>query len=413
MTTTIGGSYPAVNSDSDATINGLTVGKGGGSLTNNTAVGANALSATNTGSGLNTAVGVSVLASNTSGQENSAFGVSSLGSNTTGSYNVGIGRSALASNTTASNNTAVGYQAGYSNTTSTDCTFLGYQAGYSGTTSMLGNTFIGSQAGRGATAGGNQNTAIGYYAGYSIGTGQYNVYIGGNNTTGGAGYASTGSNNSFIGSNSGYAMTTGSNNSIFGNYSGNQGGLDIRTASNYIVLSDGAGNPRGIFDNSGNFAVGGTGFNGRVSIFGQNADWNLNSNVAGSAGGTKLHIRFIGDSAVAGTVTSSGTTTAYNTSSDYRLKEDVQPMVNALDKVALLKPCTYKWKADGSDGQGFIAHELQAVFPDAVFGEKDGLDKDGNIQPQGVDSSFLVATLVKAIQELKAEVDSLKQQLGK
>ena len=133
-----GTTFTAVN---DASISGLTVGKGGGSLTNNTAVGANALSATNTGSGLNTAVGVSVLASNTSGQENNAFGASSLGNNTTGSQNTAIGRSALASNTTASNNTAVGYQAGY-NTTGGLCTYVGTGAGTT-TTSGSNITCIG------------------------------------------------------------------------------------------------------------------------------------------------------------------------------------------------------------------------------------------------------------------------------
>jgi hypothetical protein len=77
-----------------------------------------------------------------------------------------------------------------------------------------------------------------------------------------------------------------------------------------------------------------------------------------------------------------------------------------LAKVAQLKPVTYTWKADGSSGQGFIAHELQAIVPDAVTGEKDSVDDDGNIKPQGVDTSFLVATLTAAIQELNAKVEA-------
>ena len=102
----------------------------------------------------------------------------------------------------------------------------------------------------------------------------------------------------------------------------------------------------------------------------------------------------------------STTAVAYNTSSDYRLKEDVAPMTGALATVAQLKPVTYKWKADGSDGQGFIAHELQAVVPECVTGEKDAVDADGNPVYQGIDTSFLVATLVARIQELKAIVDA-------
>lgn len=106
-------------------------------------------------------------------------------------------------------------------------------------------------------------------------------------------------------------------------------------------------------------------------------------------------------------MTSSGTTT-FNTASDYRLKDNIAPMTGALAKVALLKPCTYTWKSDGSDGEGFIAHEIAEVVPQAVRGEKDAVDADGNPVYQGIDTSFLVATLTAAIQELKAEFDEYK-----
>jgi hypothetical protein len=116
-----------------------------------------------------------------------------------------------------------------------------------------------------------------------------------------------------------------------------------------------------------------------------------------------------------GNISVTASATAYNTSSDYRLKNTIAPMTGALEKVALLKPCTYKWNADGSDGQGFIAHELAEVCPDAVTGEKDAVNEDGSIKPQGIDTSFLVATLtaglqeaVVMIEELKAEVAALK-----
>jgi len=108
---------------------------------------------------------------------------------------------------------------------------------------------------------------------------------------------------------------------------------------------------------------------------------------------------------------SGGTAVTYNTSSDYRLKNSIAPMTGALAKVALLKPCTYKWNADGSDGQGFIAHELAEVVPDCVTGEKDAIDADGKPQYQGIDVSFLVATLTAAIQEQQAIIESLKARL--
>jgi hypothetical protein len=113
-----------------------------------------------------------------------------------------------------------------------------------------------------------------------------------------------------------------------------------------------------------------------------------------------------------GSVTTSNSTTSYNTSSDYRLKENIAPMTGALTKVAQLKPVTYKWKSTGTDGQGFIAHELQEVVPDCVHGTKDAVDENGNPKYQAVDTSFLVATLTAAIQELKAELDELKAKVG-
>jgi len=112
-----------------------------------------------------------------------------------------------------------------------------------------------------------------------------------------------------------------------------------------------------------------------------------------------------------GEIYTSGSGTTYATSSDYRLKENVAPMTGALDKVAQLKPVTYKWKVDGSDGQGFIAHELQAVIPDCVSGEKDAVDEEGKPLYQGIDTSFLVATLTAAIQEQQTIINDLKARI--
>lgn len=118
-------------------------------------------------------------------------------------------------------------------------------------------------------------------------------------------------------------------------------------------------------------------------------------------------VTFINSSnAVSGSIAQTTSAIAYLTTSDYRAKNTIAPMTGALSKVALLKPCTYKWNADGSDSQGFIAHELQEVVKECVVGEKDATNADGSPKLQGVDTSFLVATLTAAIQELKALVDA-------
>jgi hypothetical protein len=133
---------------------------------------------------------------------------------------------------------------------------------------------------------------------------------------------------------------------------------------------------------------------------------------AGAQTTSYIHFYFTNGNGDVGTISTSGSGTSYTTTSDYRLKEDVQPMTGALAKVAALRPVTYKWKSDGSDSEGFIAHELQEVCPDAVVGEKDAVNEDGSIKPQGIDTSFLVATLTAAIQELKAELDATKAEVA-
>jgi hypothetical protein len=117
-------------------------------------------------------------------------------------------------------------------------------------------------------------------------------------------------------------------------------------------------------------------------------------------------------------------TVSYGTGSDYRLKDNIAPMTGALEKVAQLKPSTWSWKSTGEASQGFIAHELQEIVPDCVTGEKDAvqtideLDADGNVigtkevpKYQGIDTSFLVATLTAAIQEQQAIITDLKARI--
>ncbi len=160
-------------------------------------------------------------------------------------------------------------------------------------------------------------------------------------------------------------------------------------------------------DASGNLLVGTTSTNAsRVNINFAGASSQYGIGMKPAADNTfQLYFLNAAGSSV-GQIYTTSSATSYNTSSDYRLKEDIQPMTGALAKVAALKPVTYKWKADGSDGQGFIAHELAEVCPDAVTGTKDAVDAEGKPVYQGIDVSFLVGTLTAAIQEQQAIIDA-------
>ena len=110
-----------------------------------------------------------------------------------------------------------------------------------------------------------------------------------------------------------------------------------------------------------------------------------------------------------GNIRTTGSSTAYNTSSDYRLKENVVTDWDATSRLKQLKPSRFNFKTDkDTTVDGFLAHEVQSIVPEAVSGEKDAVDKDGNIDPQGIDQSKLVPLLVKTIQELEARIAILE-----
>lgn len=219
-----------------------------------------------------------------------------------------------------------------------------------------------------------------------------------------------------------------------------------------LMITDkysGADNVRVAIDSSGNLLVGTTTAN--VGIGDLTTATGAGFNPIGFVGATRASeaaayftrtgsdgriVNFYKGSSGVGGISVTTTATSFNTSSDYRLKENVAPMQGALATVATLNPVTYTWKANGEDGQGFIAHELAEVVPECVSGEKDAtqiqqyeispavpatFDEEGNeLTPaieavmgkrevpvyQGIDTSFLVATLTAAIQELKAMVDA-------
>ena len=457
----------------DASIHGLTVGLGGGSVSTNTAVGASALAA-NTSGNYSVALGYSALTANTSGVQNAAvgsntmvfnttggynttLGTTSLFNNQSGSYNTAIGNAALYSNTTASNNTAVGYQSAYSNTTGHDNIAIGYNSQY-GSGDGSYNVSVGRGAIYGVSSGsGSYNSALGYLALSSSTTGNYNVAVGSNalqanttasentavgyqalytNTTGavnvavgknalqnsnssyntavgggGALYSATsGAYNTAVGYGSGYNITTGSKNTILGSYNGNQGGLDIRTSSNYIVLSDGDGNPRGYCTNNSTwyFVAGGNNPSGRFyspSATDSNPTLYVDKPSA-TTSTSQVFMAFTVNSqgALNGQINGNGANqAAFGSTSDARLKENITEIPAQLSNIMALRPVEFDYIASEGGGHqiGFIAQEMEAVFPDSV-GER----ADGMKTVTGWNKTE--AILVKAIQELKAEFDAYK-----
>ena len=155
----------------------------------------------------------------------------------------------------------------------------------------------------------------------------------------------------------------------------------------------------------GNVLIGTTGTPNGTSIYGSGFIQGTNSrstlNMATSSTILQAHLWFYNPNGAVGYIATSGSATQYVTSSDYRLKEDLQDFAG-LDMVSKISVYDYKWKTDESRSYGVMAHELQDVLPDAVSGEKDAEEM------QGVDYSKIVPLLIKSIQELTAKVERLE-----
>jgi trimeric autotransporter adhesin len=406
MTVTISGStgITGPNTDNDVVLNGVTVGLGANSVSTNTVVGTSALASGSLSGGNNTGVGYLALQSNTTASNVTAVGRAALNSNTTGDANTGIGGNSLLNNSTGAYNSAFGQGALQSNTTASNNTAVGYQTLYSNTTA-------------------NYNTAVGSQAGYSVTTDYGNTFIGQ-----GSGYsfnkASAGSytNNTFVGISSGYYVTTGAKNTIIGNYNGNQGGLDIRTSSNYIVLSDGDGNPQAYCDGqTWNFGLGGTGGNqyGRLNLFGS-ASAGYGPIVFGYANGSVVWgagsysqisgaTQYTTYAVKAGTGTTNGVlltsnSSSWSTFSDPRLKNITGTYASALSDISQIKPIKFTWKSDEQNipQVGVDASTVEAVVPEAI--DKQTISKDDSTEYLTVRYTELIPLMIASIQELNTLV---------
>ena len=218
------------------------------------------------------------------------------------------------------------------------------------------------------------------------------------------------------------AILNGSNNLVFGDDSANTGNLTVQSRAETKFILNGAERMR--ISSAGTVSLGTTVDNpvgnrvDGIALFGSGAVRSRAPTGASYFGlnvtnGVNLYFYTDNGSAfvTGGNIATNGATTAYNATSDYRLKNNIQPLTDALSRVALLRPVKWTWKEElgGTDpnGEGFVAHELAEILPMAVTGEKDELDEDGKPKYQGVDTKFLVATLTAAIQEQQALIEAL------
>jgi hypothetical protein len=406
----------------DASISGLTVGKGGGAVATGTALGyqalnsnssgtvntaigyqagytntTNALTAVgyragylyNTGSETNgsTFIGYSSGVATTSGHDNTFVGGNSGTANTSGNFNIAIGGQALQANTTASNNTAVGYQAGYSNTTGTELTAVGLQSLKANTTGNY-NSAVGVNALLSNTTG-SSNSALG------DGALQYNTTASNNTAVGyQAGYSNTGISNTYVGNSAGYSVTSGTYNICLGVNAGN-GATPITTGSFNVHL--------------GYYTSMAAGSNSGCIVIGASATETV---------GKGSNTGFINPNT--GGVYQGNNSASWSTTSDQRLKKNIVNNNIGLEKITAIQVRNFEYRlpeevdaellpadAVGVKGVqlGVIAQELQQVLPECVKQETTGVYR--------VDPDALTWYLINAVKELKAEIDSLKQQLGK
>ena len=149
--------------------------------------------------------------------------------------------------------------------------------------------------------------------------------------------------------------------------------------------------------------------NKKLDIYGSNGNWNMAMYAGGT--GTQHYLDFrLSNNTQVGYIRTNGSSTSYITSSDHRLKENVDYTWDATTRLKQLKPARFNFIADDTNTlvDGFIAHEVSAIVPEAISGAKDAVDSDNNPDYQGIDQSKLVPLLVKTIQELEARITALE-----
>ena len=290
-----------------------------------------------------------------SANKNTAVGKNALNDVTTGVSNNAFGNEAGASITTGSHNQAIGQGAMAAVTTASSNLAIGTRSMEKST--GANNTFIGKSSGEGGSGGGAaaSNSALGYSSLEKITSGSNNVAVGYQ-----AGLSiAAGTSNTMIGSTAGDALVSGNNVTCIGNNSA----ASSTTVSNEITLGD--------------------------------------TNV------TKFRVPGAGFQVTSGAVIATGDITAFGSLSDIRLKENIEPITNALDKVLQIGGYTFNYKKNPDVRMtGVIAQEVEKVLPEVIYTTA---EIDSEKENLAVRYENMVGLLIEAIKELKAEVDTLKR----
>ena len=376
----------------------------------NLAIGIHALNSNTTGAA-NVAIGRYTLQANTTASANAAVGNAALYSTTTGGFNVAMGDAALRNNTTGTRNAGLGYFALRYNQAGSDNVGIGYLAngGAGSSRDLYSSTAVGSGALQNTTA--STNTAVGTDAAHSTTTGSITA-VGRN-----AAYANTTGSGTAVGKQAAAANTTGLQFTAVG-----ENALDANTTGNYNQAF-GYSALTACTTGTENHAVG----HSALSAVTTGSYNTAMGKQAGNNTTTGNYNTSIGFEAKPSSATATGEITLGNSNastlrcntqtisslSDARDKTEVQPLIQGLDFIDSLQPVKFKWETrdgnikDGTYEAGFIAQDLQSAQSE-VDADYLGLVMDAN--PERLEASYgkLIPTLVKAIQELRSEVNSLK-----
>lgn len=382
----------------DIVVNGLTVGKGQGAISGNTAFGNSALSANTTGD-INTAFGKSALSANTTGRHNTALGSGALKFSTTGTSNTATGSSALVSNTIGNQNTANGAFALQWNTEGILNTAIGYMALYNNTIGVR-NTALGAFVLENNTTG-EGNTAVGIQALSVNTTGNYNTATGwltldGNTTgNGNAAYGSTalylnttGYSNVAIGGSTCYNNTTGYHNTgvgVLALYANASGDHNTAIGSNADTQVDGLTNATAI------------GYNAKVNA------------------SNKVRIGNANITVIEGQVN-------WSVGSDRRLKENIEYSDKlGLEFVNRLKTVTFTYKNDSTKRHhdGLIAQDVEETLNQLDINFSGIAENENNEKTLNLSYAEFVIPLINAVKELnkqsqvqQKQIDELKQMVN-